>query len=178
MVADLRRADLTDATLVWVSVSLGRHTLAHGAGTTGAPSGHGGEPVCLPLHEEFLPNGKRLPTGEHGIEGWPDRGRGARPPGSDMGVCDMFGGIERFPVRTNELLSRLRAAAPNDTLNWLRVSDTAERSQVDQRIRHQLHAIVPLLDTFKSEQQPLELIFPRKGPLDTHPQGVVFQMWI
>jgi hypothetical protein len=24
----------------------------------------------------------------------------------------------------------------------------------------------------KSEQQPLELIFPRKGPLDTHPQGM------
>src|SRR5437870_8491412 len=57
-------------------------------------------------------------------------------------------------------------------VNWLRVSDTAERSQVDQRIGHQLHAIVPLLDAFKSEQQPLELIFPRKGPLDTHPQGM------
>src|SRR4030095_12742848 len=56
--------------------------------------------------------------------------------------------------------------------NWLRVSDTAERSQVDQRIGHQLHAIVPLLDTFKSEQQPLEFIFPCKGPLDTHPQGM------
>ena len=25
---------------------------------------------------------------------------------------------------------------------------------------------------FKAEQQPLELIFPRKGPLDTHPQGM------
>src|SRR5262249_28085549 len=47
-----------------------------------------------------------------------------------------------------------------------------ERSQVDQRIGHQLHAIVPLLDTFKSEQQPLEFIFPGKGPLDTHPQGM------
>ena len=55
-------------------------------------------------------------------------------------------------------------------LNWLRVLDTTERSQVDQRIRHQLHAIVPLLDAFKSEQQPLELIFPGKGPFDTHPQ--------
>ena len=54
--------------------------------------------------------------------------------------------------------------------NWLRVLDTAERSQVDQRVRHQLHAIVPLLDTFKTEQQPLELVFPRKGPFDTHPQ--------
>ena len=55
-------------------------------------------------------------------------------------------------------------------LNWLQVSGTAERSQVDQRVRHQLHAIVPLLDAFKTEQQPLELIFPRKGPLDPHPQ--------
>src|SRR5215510_7055825 len=27
-----------------------------------------------------------------------------------------------------------------------------------------------LLDAFKSEQQPLELVFPRKGALDTHPQ--------
>jgi hypothetical protein len=53
--------------------------------------------------------------------------------------------------------------------NWLRVSDTAERSQVDQRICHQLHAIVPLLDTFKAEQQSLELVFPGKGALDAHP---------
>jgi hypothetical protein len=29
---------------------------------------------------------------------------------------------------------------------------------------------MPLLDAFKSEQEPLELIFPRKGPLDSHPQ--------
>jgi hypothetical protein len=29
---------------------------------------------------------------------------------------------------------------------------------------------MPLLYTFKSEQQPFELIFPRKGALDTHPQ--------
>src|SRR5215468_3302831 len=57
-------------------------------------------------------------------------------------------------------------------LNRLRVLDTAERSQVDQRIGHHLHAIVPLLDMFKAEQQPLELIFPRKSPLDTHPQGM------
>src|SRR5215831_917839 len=56
------------------------------------------------------------------------------------------------------------------TFNWLRVSDTAERSQVDQRIGQQLHAIVALLDVFKAEQQPLALIFPRKGPLDPHPQ--------
>ena len=54
--------------------------------------------------------------------------------------------------------------------NWLRVLDTTERSQVDQRIRQQLHPIVPVLDAFKAEQQPLEFVLPRKGPLDTHPQ--------
>ena len=35
--------------------------------------------------------------------------------------------------------------------NWLQVLGTAERSQVDQGIRHQLHAIVSLLDAFKAE---------------------------
>src|SRR5262245_18820714 len=54
--------------------------------------------------------------------------------------------------------------------NWLRVLDTTERSQIDQGICHQLHPIMSLLDAFKSEQQPLELVFPRKGALDTHPQ--------
>ena len=50
--------------------------------------------------------------------------------------------------------------------NWLQVLDTEECAQVDQRVGHQLHAIMPLLDTFKAEQQPLEFILPRKGPLD------------
>ena len=52
--------------------------------------------------------------------------------------------------------------------NWLQVLGTTERSQVDQRVCHQLHAIMPLLDAFKSEQQPLEFVLPRKGPLDPH----------
>jgi hypothetical protein len=55
-------------------------------------------------------------------------------------------------------------------INWLQVLGTAERSQIYQHVRHQLHAIVPLLDAFKPQQQPLELIFPRKGPLHAHPQ--------
>jgi hypothetical protein len=61
---------------------------------------------------------------------------------------------------------------PLDQINWLQVLGTAERSQVDQGIRHQFQAVVPLLDGFKSEQQPFELVFPRKGPLDLHSQGV------
>src|SRR5713226_7319911 len=55
-------------------------------------------------------------------------------------------------------------------LNWLRVLGPTERAQVDQRVCHQLHAIMPLLDAFKAEQHPLELVFPRKGPLNSHPQ--------
>jgi len=31
---------------------------------------------------------------------------------------------------------------------------------------------MPMLDTLKSQEEPLALIFPRKGPLDTHPQGM------
>ena len=53
-------------------------------------------------------------------------------------------------------------------INWLRVSGTAECAQVDQRVCHHFHAIVPLLDAFKAEQQPFELVFPRKGALDSH----------
>jgi ribosome biogenesis GTPase A len=34
--------------------------------------------------------------------------------------------------------------------NRLRVLDTAELTQIDQRVRHQLHAIVPVLDAFKA----------------------------
>src|SRR6266852_8505059 len=55
-------------------------------------------------------------------------------------------------------------------LTGCKFSGTAERSQIQQRVSHQLHAIVPLLDAFKSEQESLELVFPRKGPFDTHPQ--------
>jgi hypothetical protein len=29
---------------------------------------------------------------------------------------------------------------------------------------------MPLLDAFKSQKQPLEPVFPGKGPFDTHPQ--------
>ena len=37
------------------------------------------------------------------------------------------------------------------TFNWLQVLGTTERSQVDHRVGQQLHAIMPLLDAFKSE---------------------------
>ena len=46
----------------------------------------------------------------------------------------------------------------------------AERLQIHQRVCHQLHPVVPLLDAFKSEQQPLKFILLGKGSFDTHPQ--------
>ena len=32
-----------------------------------------------------------------------------------------------------------------DVISWLRVSGTAERPQIDQRVDHQFHPVVPLL---------------------------------
>src|SRR3978361_2149132 len=51
------------------------------------------------------------------------------------------------------------------TNSWLRVSGAAERPQIDQCVGHQFHAVVPLLFELKAQQQPLEFIFPREGPL-------------
>src|ERR1019366_5395600 len=49
--------------------------------------------------------------------------------------------------------------------SWLRVSGTTEMPQVDERVCHQLHAIVMLLDKLEPQQQPFEFILPREGPL-------------
>ena len=63
-------------------------------------------------------------------------------------------------------LSQEGATLKYEQDKWLRVLATTERTQVNQRIRHQLHPVVSLLNTFKAEQQPLELVLPGKGPLD------------
>ena len=62
------------------------------------------------------------------------------------------------------------SSSHNKSINWLQVLDPAELAQIYQRVCQQLHAIMPLLYTFKSLQQPFKLIFPRKGSLDAHPQ--------
>ena len=75
----------------------------------------------------------------------------------------------RDPAADKAASAQPRTPAPSVATgrgcSW-EVSGTAERAQVDQRVRHQLHAIMPLLDAFKAEQQPLEFVLPRKGPLD------------
>src|SRR5664279_2798857 len=50
-------------------------------------------------------------------------------------------------------------------IRWLRVSGTAEMPQIDQCVGHQFHAVVSLLFELEAQQQPLEFIFPREGPL-------------
>ena len=63
-----------------------------------------------------------------------------------------------------------KSSAVIHRFNWLRVLDPAELTQIDQRVCQQLHPIMPLLDTFKSEQQAFEFIFPREAALNAHPQ--------
>ena len=55
-------------------------------------------------------------------------------------------------------------------MNWLRVLGTAKLPHIDQGVRHQFHAKMSLLPVFKTQEEPLEFIFPRKGPIDTRPQ--------
>ena len=55
-------------------------------------------------------------------------------------------------------------------LNWLRVLGTAELPHMDQSVCHQLHAKMSLLQVFKPQEQPLEFILPRKGPINARPQ--------
>ena len=57
-------------------------------------------------------------------------------------------------------------------MNWLRVLGTAKPPQMDQGVRHRLHAKMSLLKAFKPKKQPLEFILPRKGPINTCPQGM------
>jgi hypothetical protein len=61
---------------------------------------------------------------------------------------------------------------PGKRVNWLRVLGTAELPQIDQGVRQQFHAKMSLLHVFKPQQQPLEFVLPRKGPIDTRPQGM------
>jgi hypothetical protein len=101
------------------------------------------------------------------------------------------GGEDRSRIRTNPgVFARLRSFAFNilkanrtDTLSqdryraglvgikellrisWLRVSGTAEMPQIDQRVGHQLHPVVPRLFELEAQQQPLEFVLPREGPL-------------
>ena len=53
-------------------------------------------------------------------------------------------------VVTNEILHGTDVMCEFFGDNWLQVLGPAELAQIYQRVRHQLHPIVPLLDMFKS----------------------------
>jgi hypothetical protein len=93
-----------------------------------------------------------------------------------------IGAFEVQPHRFGHLFQGVRALREQDhvglvdrrhgdgrydiALNWLRVLGTAERSQVDQRVHHQLHPVVALLDACKAEQQALAFVFTHWSHLD------------
>jgi len=54
-------------------------------------------------------------------------------------------------------------------MNWLRVLGRTESPQIDQRVGHEFHTVMPTLLVLKPQQQPLEFIFPRKRPLHSVP---------
>jgi hypothetical protein len=54
-------------------------------------------------------------------------------------------------------------------LNWLRVLGRTETPQIDERVHHQLHTVVPTLQVLKPQQQSFELVFPGKRPLHSIP---------
>ena len=75
-------------------------------------------------------------------------------------------------TRTSHELCRsksLRSSTLNVLMNWLRVLGTAKPPQIDQGVRHQFHAKMSLLNVLKTQEEPLELVFPRKGPIDAGP---------
>jgi hypothetical protein len=54
-------------------------------------------------------------------------------------------------------------------VNWLRVLYTAEPPQIEERVGHQLHAVVPTLMGLEAQQQALQFVLPCKGPFDALP---------
>jgi hypothetical protein len=68
--------------------------------------------------------------------------------------------------------NRYRRNQDSLIMNWLRVLGTAELPHLDQGVRQSFHAKVSLLHVFKTKKQPIELILPRKGPIDASPQGM------
>src|SRR4029450_3930418 len=57
-------------------------------------------------------------------------------------------------------------------MNWLRVLGTAELPHIDQGVRQQFHAKMSLLNMFKTQEESLELVLPRKSPIHTSSQGM------
>ena len=53
----------------------------------------------------------------------------------------------------------------HETLNPLQVLGRTKPPQIDERVGHQFHGVVPTLQVLESQQQPLKFVFPGKSPL-------------
>src|SRR6266850_3011660 len=63
-------------------------------------------------------------------------------------------------------------ATPSHTrhpMNWLQVLGDAEPPPIDERVGHQLHAIVPTLMVLEPQPQPLTFVLTGKRPFDSVP---------
>ena len=142
-----------------------------GAGTTAERRAAVRHPARMPASRrcpegfQGAPRGRAraehaIPAAESTTNGWPLRADGMVSEHTSMGTARA---TAQQPGQAN-----MERVVEDIMVNWLRVLDTTKCSQVDHRVCQQLHAIMPLLDAFKSEQQPLEFVLPRKGPLDPH----------
>jgi hypothetical protein len=52
-------------------------------------------------------------------------------------------------------------------MNWLRVLGGTELPQIDPRVDHEFHAVMPTLLVLKPQQQLLQFVLPRQRPLST-----------
>jgi hypothetical protein len=62
------------------------------------------------------------------------------------------------PTLLGEHTARFLAHRFPERDNWLQVLGATERTQIDQRVRPHLHAIVPLLEAFKAEQKVTRIL--------------------
>src|SRR5262245_60417626 len=74
--------------------------------------------------------------------------------------------------KSGEYGGRYSRRAPTDSMNWLQVLGTAELPHIDQGVRQHFHGKMSLLYVFKTQEQPLELVLPRKCPIHTGSQGM------
>src|SRR5271165_1769986 len=93
-----------------------------------------------------------------------DGGKGVCPSGELVGTAPWVRYLPSIGPRSFFAVAR---KSPCGIFNyrWLRVSGTTEMPQIDQCVGHQFHAVVSLLFELEAQQQPLEFIFPREGPL-------------
>jgi len=84
-----------------------------------------------PDQTQFLPAAERAPAREHALQGRGRRSDGARPPRRHVGIHETLDRVELLTVRTNELLARLRTAAPGNALEGRPLGEQAPETVLE-----------------------------------------------